>query len=118
MILSGEDVLYQLEMRIKTQVIVGTLCKVKSPEYLHNAMMYFDIWNHGSYISQPYTTLTPTLFDNMTKDLFRIAVEYIQHHRPRFSDEEIRLINEASQKWGYRITMHGNRLSFRRGASR
>lgn len=114
MILSEEYVLRALEMRVKTTRVVGTLCKIKDPELLHSAMLYFDIWNDGIYISHPFVTISQDIADNMTRDIFRIFIEYIHHWMPPFTFDEIRIIIIASKKYGYIVTRHKDRLSFRR----
>lgn len=113
MVLSEEDVLRQMEMRIKTECIVGTLCKIRHPNTLHNAMKYLDVWNDGEYISNPYARLSKDLMDNMTADLFRIFIEYTHHWMPTWSPKELRLIDEACKRFGYQITVHNRRVSFR-----
>lgn len=114
MVLSEQDVLRQIEMRVKTKRIVGTLCKIQDPNLLHKAMKHLDIWNDGIYISNPYCVITKNLMDNMTKDLFRIFIEYVAHWMPPFTLDEIRIIIDASTKYGYLVTVHKDRLSFRR----
>lgn len=114
MILSEEEVLRRIEMRVKTTRIVGTLCKVRDPNLLYNAMSYLDVWNDGIYISNPYAYVDKTLFENMTEDLFRIFIEYVAHWMPPFTSDEIRVIMDACTKYGYLVTVHKDRLSFRR----
>lgn len=114
MILTECDVLYQIEMRVKTERIVGTLCKISKPSSLHKAMTHLDVWNSGEYISNPYATISQALFDNMTPDLFRIFIEYVHHWMPAWTPDEIRIIIDTSTKYGYLVTIHKDRISFRR----
>ena len=113
MVLSEEDVLRQMEMRVKTERIVGTLCKVRHPHMLYNAMKHLDVWNDGEYISNPYSHLSKDLMDNMTVDLFRIFIEYTHHWMPKWSKQELELINDACRRFKYQITVHDSRVSFR-----
>lgn len=118
MILSEEYVLRAIELRIKTKPIVGTLCRTETPHLIHNAMKYFDIWNYGVYISHPYTTFTVELFDNMTEDLFKIFITMMHHYLPPCTSDEISCIIYYSEKLNYKVTVHNNILSFRKGGKK
>lgn len=113
MILSDIEVLRIIEMRVKTKRIVGTLCRVPKPGTLHNAMKFLNIWNDGPFISNPYIELTDVVLYNMTPDLFRIFIEYVHHWAPQWTLEEIALIRRYARKYGYIVTRHKDRITFR-----
>lgn len=114
MILPDKYVYYALEMRVKTRVIHGTLCFIDNPNLINNAMKYFDIWNDGKYISQPFTEITRVIASNMTFDLFRIFIELNDLYTPPFTNDEIRIIMDVSKKYGYKVTHQCGYISIRR----
>ena len=113
MILEEVEILRIIELRIKTTPISGTLCRVKDVITIRKAMEYFDIWNHHSYISHPYIELNSDIFQRMTRDLFRIFVEYTHEWVPMYTDKEIELMRIYGKKFGYTLTERNNFVFFR-----
>ena len=114
MVLSGKYVLRAIELRVKTTCIVGTLCEVKDPIAIHEAMKYFDIWNSGRYISNPYAELPQYIFDNMDENLFDIYIEYLHHWTPPCTANEIQSTIYLCNKFGYSLTRHKDYITMRR----
>ena len=114
MIPTEEEILRAIELRLKTVIVWGTLCRVLDYNAIYNAMDYFDVWADHGYISNPYATLSDEIFDHMTKDLFRIFIEYTHYWKPTFSDHERDRVLGLAKLYGYRVTCHNNRVSFRR----
>lgn len=115
MFLNDQHVFHALEMRMKTKKYIGSLCIVPSPLLLHNAMMYFDIWNHEEFISNPFHVLTKELFSNMTFETFRIFIELNDLYRPPFTIDEICFIMDVCNRYGYVLTHNKGYISIRRG---
>jgi len=114
MILSSEYVLRAIELRLKTQRIVGTLCSVEDPVTIWNAMKYHQCYNHGKYISHPFVELDQPIYDNMDLNIFKIYVEMIHFWMPPCTSEEIRNTIYTGNIFGYDVTCHKNFISLRR----
>jgi hypothetical protein len=114
MILPSEYVLRAMELRMKTVPIVGTLCAVKDPTLIWNAMKYFQCWNYGQYISHPFIELGPEIYQNMDQTLFRIYIELLHHWMPPCTSDEIRSTIYYAEKFGYQVTRNQNYMSLRR----
>lgn len=114
MILESEYVFRAMELRIKTKPIVGTLCFIEDPKLIHNAMRYFDCWNHEQYISQPFIEIDKDLYENMDLELFKIYVELLRFWMPPCTTGEIRSTIDLCKKFGYELNRHKDRISIRR----
>lgn len=114
MLLSDEYVFHALEMRMKTRPVIGTLCKVPDTKHLHNAMKYFDTWNYGNYISQPYVKITPELARSVTFNVFRIFIDLNDLYHPPFTADEILVIIDLCKKFGYTLTHNKGYISIKR----
>lgn len=113
MILLEDHVYYVLELRMKTKRLVGSLCEVRDVKAIHNAMMFFDIWNHEKFISHPFTELDDDIFQNMTFNLFRVFIEINNLYMPPFTRREIQGIIRVSKKYGYAVTQNNGFISIR-----
>ncbi len=115
MFLNDEYVFHALEMRMKTKRYVGSLCKVPNQDVLHNAMKYFDIWNHEQFLSNPFHVITRELASNMTFETFRIFIELNDLYQPPFTMEEICIIMDVCKKFRYELTHNKGYISITRG---
>jgi hypothetical protein len=113
MILLEDYVYYAIELRLKTRQIVGSLCKVRDVRSIHNAMKFFDIWNHKEFISHPFAELDDEIFRNMTFNVFRIFIEINNLYMPPFTKREIQGIIRVSKKYGYVVTQNNGFISIR-----
>lgn len=114
MILSSEHVLRAMELRLKTKPIIGSLCSIEDPTLIWNAMKYFQCFNYGMYISNPYPELDQHIYDNMDRELFRIYIELLHHWMPPCTSDEIRSTMVLANKYGYEVNQHKSRISLRR----
>ena len=114
MILSSEYVLRAIELRVKTVPIIGTLCSIKDPATIWNAMDYFQCYSHGQYVSQPFIELDQDIYNNMDLAMFKIYAEMLIHYMPPCTVDEIHNTIYLSKKFNYQVTVHKDRMSLRR----